>query len=386
MLLGQVISMARAPIDGSTLKWARESINMEREELARAINVSAERIAELEEGEQPTFKQLLKLANKLDRSAAFFFAKPPEEHDVPETVDFRGKSDPEISSVLAKELRRVNQYRASFLELTSEWYTTKQLERVTWDNVEKRASEFRQHLGLTEFFAPPTREPQKVFNFWREALEQAGYLIFQTTRINIKEFRGFSINHAKLPIIVVNGSDAPNGKAFTLFHEVCHIANRTSGLCILNERINEEALANSFAANFLMPRPQVQQLEKRIREHTNDHIAMSDLVAQECRVSTLAAGIRLRTLNYLNESQLKEIWEESDEKWKRNRDRLKSRPGGPPPWRTRMRDLGPAYVGTVAEAVDDGRVSLLDATYLMNARLPTVSAMIEDYRHNEGRE
>src|SRR5690625_3128632 len=172
--------MARAPIDGSTLKWARESINMEREELARAINVSAERIAELEEGEQPTFKQLLKLANKLDRSAAFFFAKPPEENDVPETVDFRGKSDPEISSVLAKEMRRVNRYRASFLELTSEWYTTKQLERVTWDNDEKRASEFRQHLGLTEFFAPPTREPQKVFNFWREALEQAGYLIFQT--------------------------------------------------------------------------------------------------------------------------------------------------------------------------------------------------------------
>lgn len=378
--------MARAPIDGSTLMWAREAINMEREELARAIGVSAERVAELEDGGQPTFKQLLKLAAKLDRSAAFFFAEPPEQDDVPKTIDFRGKNDPEITPALAKEMRRVNQYRESFLELSSERQSTKRVGQITKDNVEARASEFRRDLGLTEFFIPPNREPTKVFNFWRGVLEQAGYLIFQTTRIGLSEFRGFSVNHAQLPIIVVNGADANNGKIFTLFHEVAHIANRTSGLCVLNEDIDEEALANSFAANFLMPRPQVNQLEKQIREQADDHISLSEFVADECRVSPLAAGVRLRSLGYLDQAQLREIWDVNDANWKRHRERLRSKEGGPPPWRVRNRDLGRMYVGSVAEALDDGRVSLLDATYLMNARLPTVSAMLEDYRHNEGRE
>ena len=43
------------------------------------------------------------------------------------------------------------------------------------------------------------------------------------------------------------------GRTFTLFHEVAHLINRTSGLCALREFVDEEAIANNFAANFLMP-------------------------------------------------------------------------------------------------------------------------------------
>ncbi|WP_309132995.1 hypothetical protein [Brevibacterium sp.] len=49
--------MARAPIDGSTLRWARELGRVPREELAKALGVEPERIDafESEEG-QPTFR------------------------------------------------------------------------------------------------------------------------------------------------------------------------------------------------------------------------------------------------------------------------------------------------------------------------------------------
>ena len=378
--------MARAPINGSTLKWARESLHMEREELGRSANLSADRISEFEEGEQPTFKQLLKLAVKLDRSAAFFFAPPPNVSDTPETVDFRGRGDQSASPLLTREIRRANQYRQSFLELTPEWHETKRVGSIARDTTEVRAREFRDAVGLTEAFAPPSREPNQVFNFWRDVLEQAGYLVFQTTRIHLKEFRGLSINHAKLPIIVVNGSDAPNGKVFTLFHEVAHLANRTSGLCILDEDNGEEAIANTFAADFLMPRRRVKHIEPRLRALGKDYVGMSELVAHEFRVSTLAAGVRLKALEYLDDTQLQDLWDISDANWQRNRDQLKSKRGSPPHWRMRMRDLGRTYVGTVSEALDDGRVSLVDATYLMNARLPAVNEMINDYRRNEGRE
>lgn len=378
--------MARAPIQGETLRWARESLHMDREELGRAANVSADRVAEFEEGEQPTFKQLLKLAGKLDRSAAFFFAIPPTKSDTPETVDFRGKSEDAASPLLTREIRRVNQYRQSFLELTPEWHETKSLDRITRSNTKQRAKEFRSRLGLTEEFAPPSKEPNQVFNFWKDILEQAGYLIFQTTRIKLREFRGFSISHTRLPIIVVNGSDAPNGKVFTLFHEIAHLANRTNGLCILDEDVKEEAIANSFAAEFLMPRTLLDAINARLQSLGEDHVRMTDLVAHECRVSTLAAGIRLKSVGRINDEQLQEIRDMSDENWQRSRDQLKSKKGNPPHWLLRKRDLGQVYVGSVTEALDDGRVSLLDATYLLNARLPAVNEIISDYRRNEGRE
>lgn len=377
--------MARAPINGSTLKWARESLNMDRDELGKVINVSGDRIEAFERGDQPTFKQLLKIANKLDRSAAFFFAPPPEVSDMPEIVDFRGHSGDEISTILNREKRRANQYRASFLELAPEWRETPAIDSFGYREAGKRSQEFRKQLGLTDMFRPPSREPNQVFNFWRDILEQNGFLVFQTTRVPFREFRGFSISYARLPVIVVNGSDAPNGKVFTLFHEVAHIANRTSGLCVLDEGISEEAVANAFSANFLMPRQQIEAIAPRVSEFDGDPIAMSETVASECRVSVIAAGVRLRSLNLLTDEQLQVVWDRSDEVWQMNRDRQKSKPGSPPHWRMRMRDLGMPYVGTVTEALDDGRVSLIDATYLMNARLPTVYQMIDEYRRNGGR-
>ena len=88
--------MARAPINGSTLRWARETMFVERGELARAAGTSEGRIAEFETGDaRPTLRQLENIANKLDRTLAFFFTDPPDEPDVPETADFRaGNGEP----------------------------------------------------------------------------------------------------------------------------------------------------------------------------------------------------------------------------------------------------------------------------------------------------
>ena len=70
--------MARAPINGSTLRWARETMFVERGELARAAHTSEGRIAEFETGDaRPTLRQLENIANKLDRTLAFFLQIRP---------------------------------------------------------------------------------------------------------------------------------------------------------------------------------------------------------------------------------------------------------------------------------------------------------------------
>lgn len=374
--------MARAPINGSTLQWARETMHIERDELARAAGTSEERIFEFESGDaRPTLRQLEGISKKLDRTLAFFFTEPPTKSDVPDTADFRAHNGGPIPPLLAREMRRAEQHRYTVIDLEGQPSPPDIIGPINWQNVEAQANTMRGILGLTDAFTPPENQENQVLNFWRGLLEYRGYLIFQTTRVDLDAFRGLSIQHDLLPIILLNGADSNNGKVFTLFHEVAHLANRTSGMCGLDETVNEEALANAFAANFLMPKSHVEEIAIRTKGTAFER---AEAIAATCKVSVLAAGVRLRTLGLISDFELDSIRQESDNRWSKVRSDRKKQTGGPAAWRTRFRDLGSGYVGTVVRALEDERVDLLDASYLLNARVPMVRQMIEEYYRTEG--
>lgn len=376
--------MARAPINGSTLRWAREAMFIERGELARAAGTSEGRIAEFEAGDtRPTLRQLEDIANKLDRTLAFFFTDPPGELDVPETADFRAGNEEPIPPLLAREMRRAEQHRDTVFELEGRPEKPVLVGAINRRNLVVRANEMRDLLGLTEEFTPPGGRDNQVLGFWRGLLERHGFLTFQTTRVEFAVFRGLSIHHDVLPVILLNGADSNNGKVFTLFHEVAHLANRTNGMCVLSDNVNEESIANAFAANFLMPRSQVDGIVSSIG---GTALERAEAMAEILKVSVLAAGVRLRTLDLISNEDLESIRLESDRRWEDSRESRRKRGGGPAPWRIRYRDLGSGYVGVVARALEDERVDLLDASYLMNARIPMVKRMIDEYRRTEGLE
>lgn len=375
--------MARAPIDPAALAWARKVSHVAVDDLARAVGVKHSRIIEFEAGDaQPTFRQVTLMAGKLDRPLGFFFAPPPKVPDVPETADFRGRADDDLPADLAKEMRRAEQHRDAMLELGGLPERRVQLGPVTWDTFATRAAELRGRFGLTDTFVPPESSNNQVFSFWRGLLEDNGILVLQATKIPLGAFRGLSIHHADLPVVIVNGADSPAGRTFTLFHEVGHLINRTSGLCVLQQSVSEEALANNFAAAFLMPEAAV----RRNLVDSNDPSVVADRLARHFKVSTLATAVRLRRLGLIDQEDLDAIRAESDEQWEQARRAQNDKAGFVPPWRLRYRDLGPSYIGTVARALEDRRVDLVDATYLLNARLPMVEQMLDEYYRTGGAE
>lgn len=374
---------ARAPINPATLTWAREVSRVTVEELAKALNVKPGRVSEFEGGDAlPTFRQLTLLAAKLDRPLGFFFAPPPAAPDVPETADFRGRGDDELPADLAREMRRAEQHRDAMLDLGGTPSHRIMTGAIGWRTVAVRAAALRQSFGLRETFVPPESQNNQVFNFWRGLLEENGVLVFQTTGISLDTFRGLSVHHDDLPLILVNGADSAAGRTFTLFHEVAHVINRTSGLCVLRESVDEEALANNFAANFLMP-------ESAVRDHLSgpqESVAAVEQLARHFKVSPLAAAVRLRRLDIIDDDDLEAVRSASEENWQRARDAQKQKEGFVPQWRLRYRDLGPTYIGAVARALEDQRVDWVDATYLLNARLPMVEQMLDEYHRTGGAE
>lgn len=375
--------MARAPINPLALTWAREVNHVNKEDLAHAVGVKPDRVEEFESGDAlPTFRQLTLLATKLDRPLGFFFAAPPAVPDVPDTADFRGRAHANLPADLAKEMRRAEQHRAAMLDLGGRPERQLKEGSIGWSNIPVRARDLRKQFGLTDMFVPPESANSQVFNFWRGLLEDHGVLVFQTTKISLDTFRGLSVHHDELPVVMVNGGDSPAGRTFTLFHEVAHLVNRTSGLCALRETVDEEAIANNFAASFLMPEAAVRANLK----FADDPFAASENLARHFKVSNLAAAVRLRRLDIIDDEDLDEVRAASEETWERAREALKQKEGFVPPWRLRYRDLGSAYIGTVARALEDRRVDLVDATYLLNARLPMVEQMLSEYYRTGGAE
>ena len=165
-----------------------------------------------------------------------------------------------------------------------------------------------------------------------------------------------------------------------MFHEVAHLINRTSGLCTLQDRVFEEALANNFAAEFLMPRDEFLTLA---RDYADVKAFIEELAAH-FRVSTLAVAVRLRRFGLIDDASLEEVRMASDDAWERARETTKKKSGFVPQWKLRYRDLGSTFIGVVAGALEDGRVDLVDATYLLNARLPTVEQMLQEYYRTGG--
>lgn len=368
--------MVRAPVDHETLHWARREGRVALDELAKTLNVSLSRVEQFESGEaMPTFRQLSLIAKKLDRPLGFFFAPAPKVSDVPSAADFRGRGADELPSILVREMRRAEERRQAMLDLGETGRSDLKLHPLTCESCRTEAVDLRRQLGLSPTFVPSEHEPNRVFEFWRRLVESHGILVFVTSRIGLATFRGLSIHRDPFPIILVNGADSHFGRVFTLFHELGHLANHRNGVCSLREDLRVEAVANAFAAEFLMPEAAVRKNLPRI----NDPHELAAELAAAFKVSHLAAAVRLRALGLIDEEDLGEVRECQEAAWQRNLNARKSAGGFVPQWRLKYRDLGSTYIGTVAQALEDRRIDMTDASHLLNARVPMVDQLVGEF-------
>lgn len=368
------------PINPDTLKWARTVSRLTHEDVARAASIkNPNRIAEFEAGEaMPTRVQLAKIAKKLDRTPAFFFIETPDRSDVPTTVDFRGNGDPDLSATTVKQIRNAERRRQHFIDISENLTNPTKVRRINQENADQRATELRHKLGLKTQTLPPSSNAHQVFSFWRNLIEEHGYLIFQTSGVSSKEFRGLSIDHELIPIIILNGNDSPRSRAFTIFHEIAHLCNRTSGVCHLEETSSEEFIANAFAASFLMPKDELWKAIDRCSEP--DYVQE---VSRHFRVSTIAAAIRLNKLGIISSERTDRERQHSIEAWAIQQAKQKMSKGFVPHYRLVAKNLGPRYIQAVADAIDDRRINHLDAAYMTDTRIPTLEKILSPTYRDE---
>lgn len=263
-----------AYINPDVLSWARRMSRQSEEALAKAASVPVNKYLSWESGERrPTFRQLESLSRKLKRPAALFYLPEPPADDSPDLKDFRrlpgviGHESPE----LVARIRWARERRETALALFEDAGDEPPLfdVRARLDEApDDVADRLRRRLGVSLEIQLENRDEYAALRLWVAASEVAGVLVLQASGVTVKEMRGFCLYATVLPVVVVNSSDKPRGRLFSLVHELVHLALGHSALSDL-ELVDEarpasaartEVFCNRVAGAVLVPTAALDQI------------------------------------------------------------------------------------------------------------------------------
>lgn len=391
--------MAQSPpalVEPSVLRWARESVGLTPLAAARRIKVPDDRVDEWESGVRaPTIVQLRTAATVYKRPlGVFFLPAPPTTFDA--MRDFRrhqGAAADDWSPELHGDYRRALTQRDHALELAeiedTALPTAWRLKRLPDDN-EAIAAVGRTLLLSTSPLPLPsgTGTAYEHLNVWVAGLEEAGVLVLASAGggVSTKEMRAFSLYFGILPVIVVNGSDSPRGRLFSLLHEYAHLLLHTSGLCDTVTDLQAtspdrelEARCNAIAAAALMPQAAVlSNSEVRAREHSPGSWSYEALRAAAAPFGVSAEALlrRLVTLGRVDRDYYRLRRDEFLAAYQEEENRAK--PGGGDWYRNTARDRGKGYVRRVADAHSRRVIDSYTAASYLNVKVGQIARLAEE--------
>lgn len=343
-------------ININILKQCREQIGLDISDVEKKVK----KIVEFELGEnQPTFKQLDTLAELYNVPRWVFISESlPDEFTFTKSLPaFRqfsenyqeAFSNPKVRSIISK-IEQLRELMLDFLvdidEDTPHFSPPKPKA-----SPKETAQQVREWLGASN----------RKLNFleWKKLLEIKGIFVFLTSKYkdwsNVeKVFRGLTIYHPILPIIIVNNADAKKAQLFTIFHELGHLLRKENTIDQWDyEQQNIENWCDEFAGNVLMPESEFM------------FTAIKDLksvkeIAANFHVSTYACLVRLRRLNIISQSTYDSFLNTLIHEYKTQAEKMKKSKGGPARDRPKeiLNQYGSIFVNTMFQAYHNKEIGL----------------------------
>ncbi len=356
-----------AHIKPEVLRWARESAGFSLRRAADAIGVERWRLELTEEGgELLTLRQAERAAEVYERPlAALFMPQAPAEED--QEVQFRrlpGTPEPPWGPEVQLAARRVTERQQIALAIyddldeTPPW--TESSAPFVGGPRQSLPEIVRDVLGVDrETQRNWSQDAYAPLRGWRDAVEALGVLVMQDGPVEVDQMRGFaSIEPETLPAILLNSKDDPRARAFTLLHELGHLALSRRG-----ERVGPETerWCDRFAGQVLMPTDWLRDEFASSSGSTLDRIRGA---ARSFHVTPLAAAVRITHLGLVSEDE-----GGAAIGWIRARSKPSDEDDGPRGgdyYKNKIARFGPGYLGLVFSALDSQAITLPMATGLLD--------------------
>lgn len=348
----------------------RQQLGLDLEIVASKVKA----ISEYESGQsKPTFKQLDILAEIYNVPRWVFIADQlPSQFELSKSVPaFRQFSESNMDSFSIPKVRalikKVEEFRSLVLDLREDMaepindFSGPSINMD--DSLESLSKKVLNWLKI---------EGPLEFSELRSLVEKKNIFIFLTSKYNgwshidRTVFRGLTLFHTKLPIIIINDSDAKKAQSFSLFHELGHILRKENAIDDWEYQDNEiERWCDNFAGNCLMPKGVF------LSQHI-DTDSLSDIkrLANSYKVSPYACIVRLSQLGIISFSSFKNFEEQLRIEFIELQERLKARDGGPA--RNRPSEIisqyGNIYTSTLLQAFNNREIGLHKVAELLNIK------------------
>lgn len=211
------------------------------------------------------------------------------------------------------------------------------------------------------------KDSRDAFKHWLQFVESMGIFVSQYPLSTEDKIRAFSISDHDRAIIVLNINDRLAGRIFSLFHELCHILRRNSGICDLHYSMSSdvEVFCNKFAAAFLAP---IGTINYYINNKGKNNI-LSNLdffsykLSSRLKVSQLVIYRRFATLGIISDTDYSEIHKRFLKEFAaRPKEPKEGSTGGPNYYTIRKLRNGRVYSNTVLEAFNTGEITAFEAS------------------------
>jgi len=370
-----------APVNSRVLVWARQDSGWALEDVAKKLAIKVERLKAWESGEKkPTVRQVQNLAKFLHRPLSTFFQPNPPDLP-PLAAEYRRLPDVtpgEESPLLRLALRQMINRRQAALDLFDELGDSVPGFRGVAHLSETPTAvgqRLRQLLGLEDAAQLTWASEWQAWRAWRAAVEAAGVLVFQFTKVELEEVRGLSLLDAPLPVVGINSKErVPEAKAFTLLHEVVHLmlAAGHEELPALKEKrtgpqwLDIERFAESAASHALLPEALLQAYASPMAGNAGNWTLQEvRRLARRFWITPLAMATRLRESGLMNWGRYN-AWRSE---WQDHVSTFPKRGGGfATPAEKTFNRYGRPFVQLVLEAMSINRITSVDAARYLDLK------------------
>ncbi len=288
------------PVKGNVLTWARETAGLSIDEAATKLHVDSQRLLEHERG-LPINKTLFDRMASVYRRApsVLLFPTPPKQEALPRDFRTLGGETPELSEKVRGAFREARQIQEDITGLVQDEPSLLEYsapdEAVLSDSPTLGGGRVRTTIGVT--VSQQRRWPRRdAFKYWRARVQASYGLLVLLEKMPMRGCRGFSIWEENLiPTIVVNKDDGDEGKIFTLFHELGHIALRQGGICLsLDGSSDVEKWCNDFAGAILVSEEAARAVALTFERDRPRQWSVREIVgfARDLRVSRDVVALR----------------------------------------------------------------------------------------------
>ncbi len=371
----------KAYITPKILTWARESARMPLDIAASKIDKSIEILEEWESGvSQPTIKQAEKLAKIYKRPFALFFL-PEIPKDFHPLQDFRKSNSIKLTTGSIFIIREIQQKQAWLSDVLQENGEEKLpfIGKYTInDSPEKVAKDILSTLNINTSSYTETNPIKE----WVNKAELNGIYVSRTSFIHSRltldknEVQGFAIADPYAPFVFVNSKDWAAPQLFTLIHEIAHLWISETGISneIEFEQTNSkthpvEIFSNEVAANILMPKELIFNLDSRTFDNSKEVFSTAKLLG----VSSFALLYRAFNLSIIDVNKYKTLKNQATidfnallKREELKKEKQKKQKGGPNPYLLRLNKNSRLFTQFVLDGFKSGFVEPTQASFLLN--------------------